>query len=94
MFLSVNSLWDGSIVSPPYENPKNNPIDYYCRRPDDQVALGEALAMIQEKSIIEESYTVADSFSAKALKTLDSLEANDAKLALQELVPYLVRRRI
>ena len=50
--------------------------------------------MIQEKSIIEESYTVADSFSAKALKTLDSLEANDAKLALQELVPYLVRRRI
>tara|TARA_Y100000590_G_scaffold193677_1_gene220114 strand:+ start:13713 stop:14690 length:978 start_codon:yes stop_codon:yes gene_type:complete len=74
-------------------NPKNNPIEYYCRQSGDQVALQEALAMIQDKSIIEESYSVADGFSVKALETLESLESNEAKLALKELVPYLVRRR-
>ena len=44
-------------------------------------------------SILEDSYDVAREYCWRALDSLEGLESNPARLALQNLVTYVIKRR-
>ena len=82
--------------------PDDNPIETLYRdpwddnsltRPVDQESLKRAVDLVQNSSIIEDSYAVADQFCRKALHRLATLERNPSRDSLDELVSYLMRRR-
>ncbi len=73
--------------------PEDNPIAALCERPDDRESLRAAVDLIQQPSIIEAAYSVADDFSRKALRSLDRVPPARERDSLAELARYLVRRR-
>ena len=82
--------------------PEDNPIvtlfrdpwdEEDLRRPVDEDSLRQAIELIQNSTVLEESYAVADEFCDKALDSLVTLEENPSRDSLEMLVRYLVRRR-
>ena len=73
-------------------NPGDNPISTLCRRHDDAEALRQAMGLVQDPSIMEEAFAVADQFSRKALDSLAAVGPAEARDSLEELVSFLVRR--
>ena len=101
-----NDLAQGIVTLPAIialeRYPRNNPIFTLFLKPEeensltrevDQESLRRAVELVQEASIIEESYAVADQYCQKALANLASLEPNPSRRSLEELTHYLVRRR-
>jgi len=101
-----NDLAQGIVTLPAIiaieRYPQDNPIFTLFLKPEeekalarqvDQDSLRRAIELIQEPSIIEESYAVADQYCRKALEDLASLEPNPSRHSLEELVYYLGRRR-
>ena len=73
-------------------NPGDNPISTLCRRPADAEALRQAVELVQDPTIMEEAFAVADRFSRKALDSLATVVPDGARDSLEGLVSFLVRR--
>lgn len=73
--------------------PEDNPVTSLCRQPDDEDSLRRSLELIQDSSILADSFAVAGGFTAKALDALGSLEPNPSRESLEALVSYVVQRR-
>ena len=73
--------------------PEDGAVRALLQRPDDAASLKQAVEMIQDPSIIDESYAVAEDFCQKALAALEALEAGPHRRSLEDLVDYVLRRR-
>ena len=61
--------------------------------PDDEDLLREAVSIIQDDAVLEESYAFADSFCEEALSNLESLPPCPSRDSLEELVRHVKVRR-
>ncbi len=73
--------------------PKNNPIAGLFQHPHEEGTLARAVEMIQNSSVIEESYAVAEKYCRTALDALTGLDPNPSRSSLEELVGYVLERR-
>jgi len=73
--------------------PGNNPISVLFRNPDDNDSLRQAVEFIQNQSVIEDSYAVAERYCQRALRSIQYLEHNSSKRSLEGLVEYVLSRR-
>lgn len=73
--------------------PQDNPVAALFRDPEDRASLKRVLDMVQNSSIIEDSYAVAGDFGHKALACLEELPRSPARDSLAELVGYVLTRR-
>jgi len=74
-------------------NDGESPVLKYFRNPEDQRALGEAVALARDPSIIEESYSRARDFGRKAVDSLAGLGRSASVESLEEVVHYVLDRR-
>jgi octaprenyl-diphosphate synthase len=92
-----NDLAQGILTLPAIiaieRDPGENPVAELFRTPDDEDSLRRAVEAVQDASVIDEAYTVADEFRREALHSLAALERNPFRDSLEELVSYVVRRR-
>ena len=92
-----NDLSHGVITLPAImameRYPEGNPIRALVQNPNSETYLKSAVDMIQNSSIIDDSYAVADEFSIKAVEALKSLPQSPSRDSLEELVAYVLRRR-
>ena len=73
--------------------PSDNPIVALFQDPEDPGRLQEVLDMIQDRSVLDESYGVAREYGDKALASLKQLGRNRSRDSLEELVDYVLARR-
>ena len=73
--------------------PDSNPIAALFQNPDDESYRQRAVEMIQNSSIIDESYDLANQYCRKALDSLTPLTPNPSRDSLEELVGYVTARR-
>lgn len=73
--------------------PDENAIKTYVENPEDEKSRERAMDLILNSSIIDESYSVAEQYTAKALRRLDRLPKDHYRASLEELVDYVLRRR-
>ena len=89
--LSKGILTLPSIISIE-KNPKNNPIIHFFANPSDNTLLSKAIENASEKSNISEALKVAEQFCIKALNEIKFLPGNSHKIALTDLVEYVLTR--
>ena len=74
--------------------PKDNPIsNLFARSRRRQEYLSQAVEMIRQSDIPQESYQMARSFGEKAQEALAALPRNPARRALRDIVAYVLERR-
>ena len=73
--------------------PERNPIPELFQRPEDENCLTRCVEMIQDSSIISDSYSVAEGFCRKAAQALQTLPRNPSRDALESIVEYVLERR-
>ena len=73
--------------------PDDNPIPLLFLHPEDAVHLERAIDMIQNSSIIEDSYAAAEKYCGKALDTLSGFPNSPSRDSLEELARYILSRR-
>lgn len=73
--------------------PDDNLIPSLFKNPGDKHLLKEAVGFVQQSSILEESFDVAERFCRKAVRCLDPLANDRFRESLESLVPYVLRRR-
>ena len=74
--------------------PKDNPIAALFQQPQDTEHLRRAVDMILNSSVIDDSFAVANDFCHKALANLSDLPQNPSRDSLEELVGYVLKRRV
>jgi octaprenyl-diphosphate synthase len=74
-------------------SPKNNPIKKLFRNRRRREHLAEAIFMIQNSDILDESHRVARDFAARACAPLDLLPDTPSRAALVELADHVLERR-
>ena len=74
--------------------PKDNPVKkaFRTRKPRTE-HVAEAVYMVLNSDIIEESYAVARDFGQRALTALEPLPRGEARSALEDIVGYVLDRR-
>jgi len=74
--------------------PKDNPIKkaFRARKPRSEL-VAQAVYMVLNSDILEESYRVARDFRDRALSALAGFPANDARRALEDIADYVLERR-
>ncbi|MDE3097061.1 MAG: polyprenyl synthetase family protein [Chloroflexota bacterium] len=74
--------------------PKDNPIKkaFRSRKPKTDL-VAEAVYMVLNSDILNESYAVARDFRDRALAALSTLPPNDARASLEEIAAYVLDRR-
>jgi geranylgeranyl pyrophosphate synthase len=74
--------------------PKDNPIKkaFRSRKPKTQ-HVAEAVYMVLNSDILNESYAVARDFRDRALTALRTLPDNAARSALEDIAEYVLERR-
>ena len=72
--------------------PDDNPIEKLFREKDGE-HLEEALRMVQDSDILEESHKVARDFRDRAVASLERLPDTPERAALAEIADYMVARR-
>ena len=85
------SASSGQALSPPFSVP--GPIEIVAHRSEPDSNLRRAIEMIQNSSIIQDSYTVAGEFCQQARDALASLPDNPYRHALVEMTEYVMDRR-
>ena len=73
--------------------PDDEAIGGLFEEPEDPVRLQRAIEVIQNPSVIADSYEEAKGFCSKALKALQDLPRNSSRESLEELVGYVIERR-
>jgi len=74
-------------------NREENPIKMFCLEPTNSDYFSQAINLLRDSIIVEESLELADSFTSKAINCLDPLTHNDERESLEGLVTRMVRRR-
>ena len=74
-------------------SPNDNPVRALFVEPGDERRLAEAVAMVQDPAIIEESYECARSLCHRSLECLTELPRIPARDSLEEIVEYVLTRR-
>ena len=72
---------------------KEDPIGKFFQHPQDKKLLAAAVDMVQQPSIIEAAYAIAEERSQKAREALMTLPRNPSRDSLEELLGYVVARR-
>jgi geranylgeranyl pyrophosphate synthase len=92
-----NDLAHGIITLPAIlameRYPNDNPIPALLQEPQEERHIKRAVDMIQNSTIINDSYAVADSYCRGALDKLKALPRNQSRNSLEELVGYVLSRR-
>ena len=73
--------------------PEDDSIRNLFENPGDVESMRRVMDRIVGGSILEDSYDVAREYCGRALDSLEGLESNPARLALQNLVTYVIKRR-
>ena len=73
--------------------PDHNPVRRFLDAGHDPDCVVQAVEMIKNSTIIDDCYTRATQYSAKAAASLGILPASQAKKALVSLADYLIKRR-
>ena len=73
--------------------PDEDPVKAIFEAPDDDRPLQRALEMINNSSVIEDSYAIANDFCRKAEEALSPLPDTAYRKALLELPPYVLVRK-
>jgi heptaprenyl diphosphate synthase/octaprenyl-diphosphate synthase len=73
--------------------PEDNPIKRWFASQNEPENIDQALTLVRDSSIIEECYTVAAEYCARACQNLRSLPENTSRQALTDLADYVIRRR-
>jgi len=74
-------------------HPKNNPIRKLFAHRRRQEYLSQAVEMIRQSDIPQESYQMAESFAREAEEALTTLPRNPARRTLRDIVHYILERR-
>jgi geranylgeranyl pyrophosphate synthase len=96
-----SDLMQGTLTLPSLlileRTPGDNPIRRYfangARRDRRHHYLAQAIEMVRNSDVLDESYRVACDFRDRALAALGPLPDNEAKHALAEIAAYVVSRR-
>ena len=92
-----NDLANGVVTLPTLIAMKRKHCGDAIRRaiecPDDSDLLSEAIAVIQDDSILEESYEFAGRYCERALESLEGLPSCPSRDSLEELVSHVKVRR-
>ena len=75
------------------QHPGDESISSLFAYPGDPMRLERAVAMIQDSSIMDDSYSVAEHYGALALEALTDLPRTPSRSSLEELVEYVLTRR-
>jgi len=73
--------------------PEDNPVKRLFEKRGDQDNIRQAIELIRNSPIVDECYTVASGYSARACQNLNNLPENDGREALLSLVEYVVARK-
>ena len=73
--------------------PKDNPVKraFRTRRPKPELIV-EAVNMVRNSDILDESYGVARDFRDRALKSLSALPSGPARSSLEDIAEYVLGR--
>ncbi len=92
-----SDLMQGTLTLPALllmeRNPDENPIKKLFSNERPQEHLAEAIVMIQNSDILDESHAVAQDFRDRAVAALDPLPDTPARAALIETAGYMLERR-
>lgn len=92
-----SDLMQGTLTLPALllmeRHPADNPVEKLFRNKHSREHLAEALAMIVNSDLLDESYTVARDFRDRALAALGPLAATPEHAALIEIADYVLSRR-
>jgi geranylgeranyl pyrophosphate synthase len=93
-----SDLMQGTLTLPSLllmeRHPKDNPVRraFRTKKPKSEY-VAEAVYMVLNSDILEESYGVARDFRDRACAALSSLPAGDARRALEDIADYVLERR-
>jgi geranylgeranyl pyrophosphate synthase len=93
-----SDLMQGTLTLPSLllmeRHPKDNPIKkaFRTKKPKSEY-VAEAVYMVLNSDILNESYSVARDFRDRAVASLRTLPANDARAALEDIAEYVLERR-
>ncbi len=91
-----SDLMQGTLTLPSLllmeRHPGDNPVEKFFARPRDEL-LAQAVEMIRETDIAQESYDMARGFCARAHEALSVLPDDPARQALYDLTGYVLERR-
>ena len=73
--------------------PDEDPVKAIFQAPGDDKPLQRALEMINNSSVIKDSYAIATDFCRKAEEALSTLPDTQYRKALMELPPYVLIRK-
>ena len=92
-----NDLSQGTLTLPAIlfleKHPVENPIEKIFHGKKDDVYLKLAIEMICNSPIIEECYSIANSFCSRACDAIEGLPQNPARSSLIELTDYIIQRK-
>ncbi len=92
-----SDLMQGTLTLPSLllieRRPHDNPIRALFEERGRSDLLAQAIAMVRESGIIEESYRIARDFRDRACAALAALPRGTARTALEELADYVLERR-
>ena len=92
-----SDLLQGTLTLPSLllmdRHPKDNPIRKLFADPKRQEHLTQAVEMIRESDIPQESYRLATSYAKRAEDALAVLSRNAARRTLRDLIHYVLERR-
>jgi geranylgeranyl pyrophosphate synthase len=74
-------------------HPKNNPFFSLFQDDGDEESQSRAVDLMQDSSVIRESYEVAEQYGRKALDCLSGLTQSPSRDSMEDLVAYVVGRR-
>mgnify|MGYP000132644122 CR=1 FL=1 len=72
--------------------PDDNPVQRFFRERT-QEHLQQAVLMVRDSEVLDESYAIARQFSRRALEALDVLPGTEARQTLEYLAEYILERR-
>ena len=73
--------------------PEGSPISEVLRHPGDPARLKRAVELIQDSSVIADSYKIAEKYCGRAAEALRALPENPSRISLEELISYVLTRR-
>ena len=92
-----SDLMEGTLTLPALlvmeRHPQDNPIERLFKDRNREEHLADAIRLVQNSDVLDESYTVARDFCDRALAALGPLPDTEARAALTDIADYVLSRR-